>query len=210
MHRLAGDTQRVTNLLPRPALRAGHLDLVGFDPLGQSMQRQRRAKPNRRVIRREIGAEFVNVHVCQFTLTHVVCQRKLTASSSTESPVAQGFPRRPLRTISGDHPNYEPSRRPRRGRRANHQIETIDITTPRIPSAVLGPLGVGTTMTSSYRRERDSSRRHDELGLLGRFDGQLEGDLVAHDENAVVQHPLETDAKVAPVDFGRRFESGHR
>ena len=37
--------------------------------LGQAMERQRGAKPERRVIRREIHAEFLDVHVCQSNLT---------------------------------------------------------------------------------------------------------------------------------------------
>jgi hypothetical protein len=42
------------------------------------MERQRGAKPNCRVIRREIHADFFDVHACQFRLTPWLCQPKLT------------------------------------------------------------------------------------------------------------------------------------
>ena len=78
MHGLAGDAQGVSDLLPRPALCPGRRDVVRLDPLRQSMERQRGAKPSCRVIRREIHAELFEVHVCQFKLTSRLCQSKLT------------------------------------------------------------------------------------------------------------------------------------
>jgi hypothetical protein len=42
------------------------------------MERQRGAKPDCRVIRRDIHAELLDVHACQFRLTSLVCQFKLT------------------------------------------------------------------------------------------------------------------------------------
>ena len=58
-----------SDLLPRPALFPGRRDLVRFDSLRQAMERQRGPKPSCRVIRREIHAEFFEVHACQFRLT---------------------------------------------------------------------------------------------------------------------------------------------
>ena len=52
--------------------------MVRFDPLSQAMERLRGAKPDCRVIRREIHAEFFDVHACQFRLTFLMCQPKLT------------------------------------------------------------------------------------------------------------------------------------
>src|SRR5580704_18514796 len=78
MHGLAGDAQSVSDLLPRPTLFPGRRDVARFDPLSQAMERQRGAEPNCRVIRREIHAEFFDVHVCQFRLTPLICQPKLT------------------------------------------------------------------------------------------------------------------------------------
>ena len=75
---MAGDAQSVSDLLPRPALFPGGRDVVRFDPLSQAMERQRGAKPNCRVIRRDILAELFDVHACQFRLTSLVCQPKLT------------------------------------------------------------------------------------------------------------------------------------
>ena len=42
------------------------------------MERQRGAQPNCRVIRREIHAELLDVHACQYGLTLLMCQPKLT------------------------------------------------------------------------------------------------------------------------------------
>jgi hypothetical protein len=78
VHGLAGDTQSVSDLLPRPALSPGGRDVVSFDPLSQAMERQRGAKPNCRVIGGEVPAELLDVHACQFELTSVICQSKLT------------------------------------------------------------------------------------------------------------------------------------
>ena len=75
---MAGDAQGVSDLLPRPALFPGRGDVVGFDPLSQAMERQRGAKPDCRVIRREIHAELFDVHVRQYRLTLLICQPKLT------------------------------------------------------------------------------------------------------------------------------------
>jgi len=66
---LAGDAQSVSDPLPRPALFPGQRDVVRFNPLSEAMERQRGAKPNRRVIRRETQIEFSEVHACQFILT---------------------------------------------------------------------------------------------------------------------------------------------
>jgi hypothetical protein len=66
---LAGDTQSVSDLLPRPAHFPSSRDVVRLDPLSQAMERQRGSKPDGRVIRREIYVEFFDVHVCQFRLT---------------------------------------------------------------------------------------------------------------------------------------------
>ena len=52
--------------------------MVRFDPLGQAMQRQRRTQPNRGVIRRETQLEIIDIHGCQFRLTWLDCQPKLT------------------------------------------------------------------------------------------------------------------------------------
>jgi hypothetical protein len=46
--------------------------VVRLDPLSQAMERQRGAKPNCRVIRREIRAEFFHVHFCQYRLTFLL------------------------------------------------------------------------------------------------------------------------------------------
>ena len=83
MDQLAGDAQSVSDLLPRPAFPPGRRDLVRFDPLSQAMKRRRCAKPNCRVIRREIRAEFFDVHACQFRLTDGMCQSKLTRQIGT-------------------------------------------------------------------------------------------------------------------------------
>jgi len=63
MDRLAGDPQGVPDLLPRPAEFAGGGDLVRLDPLGQPVQRQGSAKPDRRVIRGEMQVQILDVHV---------------------------------------------------------------------------------------------------------------------------------------------------
>jgi hypothetical protein len=47
------------------------------------MERQRGAKPNCRVIRREIRAERFDVHACQYRLTSLICQPKLTQQIAT-------------------------------------------------------------------------------------------------------------------------------
>ena len=52
--------------------------MVGFDPLGQAVERQRGTKPNRRVARREMQAEIFDIHECQYGLTLIICQPKLT------------------------------------------------------------------------------------------------------------------------------------
>ncbi len=83
MHRLTGDTQGVSNLLPRPALFSGRRNLVRLDSLSQAMERQRSAKPNYRVIRREVRAEVFDVHDCQYRLTISACQSKLTKRITT-------------------------------------------------------------------------------------------------------------------------------
>src|SRR5580704_13737428 len=49
------------------------------------MERRRGAKPNCRVIRREIHAEFLDVHACQYRLTSLICQPKLTQPSARGS-----------------------------------------------------------------------------------------------------------------------------
>ena len=82
---LAGNAQSVSDLLPRPALFPGRRDVVRLDPLSQAMERQRGAKPNCRVIRREIHAESLDVHACQFRLTWLSCQPKLTQQIATRS-----------------------------------------------------------------------------------------------------------------------------
>jgi hypothetical protein len=56
---------------------------VRFDPLSHAMERQRGAKPDCRVIRREIHAEFFEIHACQFRLTILICQPKLTQQIAT-------------------------------------------------------------------------------------------------------------------------------
>jgi|HubBroStandDraft_6_1064221.scaffolds.fasta_scaffold1301014_1 hypothetical protein len=65
-----------------------------FDPLSQAMERQRGAKPNCRVLQREIHAELCDAHACQFGLTSVMCQLKLTQQIATpECPQAAGYGR---------------------------------------------------------------------------------------------------------------------
>src|SRR5579862_8375813 len=85
MHGLAGDAQSVSDLLPRPSLFPGRRDLVRFDPLSQAMERQRGAKPNCRVVRRETHAQFFDLHACQYRLTPLSCQSKLTRGSPYRS-----------------------------------------------------------------------------------------------------------------------------
>jgi uridine kinase len=75
---LTGDSQGVADLLPRPALRSRRRDVLRFDPLSQTMQRQGGTKPERRIARRETFVEFVDVHDCQYRLTTDVCQSILT------------------------------------------------------------------------------------------------------------------------------------
>ena len=43
--------------------------LLRFDPLCQAVEGQRGPEPDRRVVRREIRAELLDVHDCQFRLT---------------------------------------------------------------------------------------------------------------------------------------------
>ena len=61
--------------------------MVRFDPLSQAMERQRGAKPNCRVIRRDVHAELLDVHACQFGLTFLICQTKLTWQIATPEQV---------------------------------------------------------------------------------------------------------------------------
>jgi hypothetical protein len=50
MNRLAGDAERVADLLPRPPATARNQNLIGLHPLGQPSQRDRGAQAERRVI----------------------------------------------------------------------------------------------------------------------------------------------------------------
>src|SRR5271169_1938226 len=103
MHGLAGDSQGVSDLLPRPALSPGRRDVVRLDPLSQAMERLRGAKPDCRVIRREIHAEFFDVHACQFRLTSLMCQPKLTQQIAT--PECPRWPGRGHDSLAGaSHP----------------------------------------------------------------------------------------------------------
>src|SRR5215831_12686708 len=83
MHGLAGDAQGVPDLLPRPALFPGRGDVVRLDSLRQAMQRQRGAKPNCGVIRRDTQLEILDIHACQSKLTPRMCQSKLTYKVAT-------------------------------------------------------------------------------------------------------------------------------
>ena len=51
------------------------------------MERQRGSKPNCRVIRRDVHAELLDVHACQFGLTFLICQTKLTWQIATPEQV---------------------------------------------------------------------------------------------------------------------------
>jgi hypothetical protein len=57
--------------------------MVRFDSFGQAMERQRGAKSNARIIRRQIQTQFVHVHACQYGLTLWGCQPKLTHGIAT-------------------------------------------------------------------------------------------------------------------------------
>ena|SRR5580698_6258396 len=94
MHGLPGDAQGVPDLLPRPALVPGRRHLVRFDPLSETMERQRGAQPDGGIIRRETHAEVFDVHACQYRLTLVMCQPKLTQVIATpEWPDVVRLPR---------------------------------------------------------------------------------------------------------------------
>jgi hypothetical protein len=56
---LAGDTERVTDLLPRPSAAASLGDVVGLDPLGEPVQGEGGAKPRRRVLGRQGRADLL-------------------------------------------------------------------------------------------------------------------------------------------------------
>jgi len=58
---------------------------VRFDLFSQAMERQRGAKPNRRVIRREIRTQFLDVHGCQYRLTFLICPTQTDTSHSARS-----------------------------------------------------------------------------------------------------------------------------
>jgi hypothetical protein len=59
--RLAGDPERVPDLLPRPPVAAGSRDLAGLDSLREPVQRERRAESDRRVIGGDLGVELLDV-----------------------------------------------------------------------------------------------------------------------------------------------------
>ena len=91
MDRLARDTHRVADLLPRPSLLPRHRHLLCLYALGQTPQRQNRTQPDSRIPgrkhRRKVDGSPVGiVHLRQFGLT----ERRLSNQTDIEKSAAVG------------------------------------------------------------------------------------------------------------------------
>jgi hypothetical protein len=89
MDRLARDTHRVADLLPRPSLLPRQRHLLCLYALGQTPQRQHRAQPDSRIAgpqhRRKIDGSLIGiVYVRQFGLT----DRRLSNQTDMENSAA--------------------------------------------------------------------------------------------------------------------------
>ena len=95
------------------------------------------------------------------------------------------------------------------GRRANHHTEIIVARAPSTPRVDLTPLPLGVSGTWTHRNEQKPGarrppafrRRAPHLGGLVGLDGDLDTDLVADDQAAVLQRTFEVHPEVTTVDL---------